>query len=79
MNSNDKLDLTENIKNEIKNNDVVLYMKGTPVFPMCGFSASLVQILSALDVKFNSVNVLDSNEMREEIKKFSNQIFSDIN
>ena len=72
MNSNDKLDLTENIKNEIKNNDVVLYMKGTPVFPMCGFSASLVQILSDLDVKFNSVNVLDSNEMREEIKKFSN-------
>ena len=65
------LDVTENIKNEIKNNDVVLFMKGTPVFPMCGFSAATVQILTNLGVKFNSINVLDSDEMREGIKKFS--------
>ena len=47
-------------------------MKGTPIFPMCGFSAAVVQLLTDLGVKFNSVNVLDSNEMREGIKKFSN-------
>ena len=72
MEENDSLDVTENIKNEIKTNDVVLFMKGTPVFPMCGFSASLVQILNNLGIKFNSVNVLDSDKMREGIKKFTN-------
>ena len=72
MNENNIIDVTENSKNEIKSNDVVLFMKGTPVFPMCGFSAAVVKILSDLGVKFNSVNVLDSNEMREGIKKFSN-------
>ena len=66
------LDVTENIKNEIKNNDVVLFMKGTPAFPMCGFSAATVQVLTNLGIKFNSINVLDSDEMREGIKKFSN-------
>ena len=65
-------DVSENIKNEIKSNDVVLFMKGTPVFPMCGFSAATVQVLSDIGVKFSSVNVLDSDEMREGIKKFSN-------
>ena len=64
-------DVTENINNEIKNNSVVLFIKGTPVFPMCGFSAATVQILTDLGVKFNSVNVLDSNDMREGIKQFS--------
>ena len=72
MEENKIVDITENINNEIKSNDIVLFMKGTPVFPMCGFSAAVVQILSDLGVKFNSVNVLDSNEMREGIKKFSN-------
>ena len=66
------LDINENIKNEIRSNDVVLYMKGTPVFPMCGFSAAVVQILSNLGIKYISVNVLDSDEIREGIKKFSN-------
>jgi len=66
------LDISENIKNEIRSNDVVLYMKGTPVFPMCGFSAAVVQILSNLGIKYSSVNVLDSDEIREGIKKFSN-------
>ena len=72
MNENNNIDVSENIKNEIKSNEVVLFMKGTPVFPMCGFSAATVQILSDIGVKFNSVNVLDSDEMREGIKKFSN-------
>ena len=72
MNENKFFDVTKNIKNEIENNDIVLFMKGTPVFPMCGFSASTVQILTNLGVKFNSINVLDSDEMREGIKKFSN-------
>jgi len=66
------IDVTENIKSEIKSNDVVLFMKGTPVFPMCGFSAAVVEVLTTLGVKFNSVNVLDSDDMREGIKKFSN-------
>ena len=72
MNDNYEIDLSEQINNEIKTNDVVLFMKGTPVFPMCGFSASVVQILTELGIKFNSVNVLDSDDMREGIKKFSN-------
>ena len=72
MEDNNIVDVSENIKNEIKSNDVVLFMKGTPVFPMCGFSAATVQVLSDIGVKFSSVNVLDSNEMREGIKKFSN-------
>lgn len=72
MNDINSVDVTENIKSEIKNNDIVLFMKGTPVFPMCGFSAATVQILTNLNVKFTSVNVLDSDEMREGIKKFSN-------
>ena len=72
MNDNLEIDVTEQIKNEITSNDVVLFMKGTPVFPMCGFSAAIVQILTNLDVKFNSVNVLDSDQMREGIKIFSN-------
>ena len=72
MEENNMVDVSENIKNEIKSNDVVLFMKGTPVFPMCGFSAAVVQVLSDLGVKYNTVNVLDSDEMREGIKKFSN-------
>ena len=65
------IDVTESIKNELNTNDVVLFMKGTPDFPMCGFSAATVQVLKNLGIKFNSVNVLDSNDMREGIKKFS--------
>ena len=70
--NNNLIDVSESIKNEIKNNDVVLFMKGTPAFPMCGFSAATVEILTKLNIKFSSFNVLDSDEMREGIKKFSN-------
>ncbi len=70
MNNGDHV--SQNIQNEIKSNNVVLFMKGTPVFPMCGFSAATVEVLNKLGVKFGSVNVLESDEMREGIKKFSN-------
>jgi len=72
MNDDLKIDVTEQINNQIKSNDVVLFMKGTPTFPMCGFSAAVVQILTELKIKFASVNVLDSDDMREGIKEFSN-------
>jgi monothiol glutaredoxin len=60
------------IDEQIKKDDVVLYMKGTPVFPMCGFSAGVVQVLSQLDVKFQAYNVLDDQDIREGIKSYSN-------
>ena len=72
MEDNSIIDVSESIRNEIRSNDVVLFMKGTPVFPMCGFSAATVQVLSDIGVKFSTINVLDSNEIREGIKKFSN-------
>ena len=72
MEEKNMVDVSENIKNEIKSHDVVLFMKGTPVFPMCGFSAAVVQVLSDLGIKYNTVNVLESDEIREGIKKFSN-------
>ena len=59
------------IQEQIGQDDVVLYMKGTPVFPMCGFSAGAVQVLSHLGVKFQSYNVLEDNALREGIKSFS--------
>ena len=72
MNENINIDVTESIKNEIKSNDVVLFMKGTPDFPMCGFSAAVVQILNNMGAEFNSINVLDNDKMREGIKNYSN-------
>ena len=72
MNENKNIDITENINNEIKSNYVVLFMKGSPTFPMCGFSAAVVQILNNIGVKFNSINVLDNDKMREGIKNYSN-------
>ena len=65
-------DINNIITSEIADNDVVLFMKGTPVFPQCGFSSQVVQILSYLGVSFKGVNVLDSDELREGIKTFSN-------
>ena len=62
----------ERIQSDIAANDVVLYMKGTPVFPQCGFSAAVVQILSNTGVKFKAVDVLKDPEIRQGIKEFSN-------
>lgn len=60
------------IKNEIDSNDVVLFMKGTPVFPQCGFSAAVVQVLSQLNVKFKGINILEDDGLRQGIKEFTN-------
>ena len=60
------------IKDKVDTNDVVLFMKGTPVAPQCGFSAAVVQVLNALGVKFSSVDVLVDAEIREGIKSYSN-------
>ena len=59
------------IRDEIGKNDVLLFMKGTPVFPQCGFSAAVVDVLSQLGVRFNSVNILVDDELRQGIKEFS--------
>jgi monothiol glutaredoxin len=62
----------DRIASDIASNDVVLFMKGTPVFPQCGFSAATVQILSNLGVKFKAIDVLKDPEIRQGIKEFSN-------
>lgn len=62
----------EHIRKTISENDVVLYMKGTPVFPQCGFSAAVVNVLTHMGVKFSGVNVLEDMAVREGIKQFSN-------
>ena len=62
----------EAIKKDIAENDVVLFMKGTPMFPQCGFSAAVVQVLTHLNVKFKGVNVLADDGVRNGIKQFSN-------
>lgn len=62
----------QQIQQDIDENDVVLFMKGTPMFPQCGFSAAVVQVLTQLGVKFKGVNVLETDELRQGIKEFSN-------
>ena len=59
------------IDSQVKSNDVVLFMKGTPTFPQCGFSGQVVQILDYLGVTYSGVNVLESDELRQGIKAFS--------
>ena len=59
------------IANEVKSNDVVLFMKGTPQFPMCGFSGQVVQILDYLGVPYKGLNVLENDDLRQGIKEFS--------
>lgn len=62
----------ERIQQDISENDIVLYMKGTPMFPQCGFSAAVVQVLSDLGVKFKGIDILVDPSLREGIKQFSN-------
>jgi monothiol glutaredoxin len=64
-------DIAQRIQSDIESNDVFLFMKGTPMFPQCGFSARVVQILSHMGVPFQSANVLEDMELREGIKQFS--------
>ncbi|MBW3098830.1 Grx4 family monothiol glutaredoxin [Pseudohoeflea coraliihabitans] len=60
------------IDNEVKTNDVVVFMKGTPQFPQCGFSGQVVQILDYLGVPYKGVNVLADDDLRQGIKDYSN-------
>ena len=59
------------IKNEVDTNDVVLFMKGTPTVPQCGFSGQVVQILDYVGVPYKGINVLEDDELRQGIKEFS--------
>ncbi len=63
--------VTERIKSDLSENDVVLFMKGSPVFPQCGFSAAVVQVLTNLGVKFKGIDILADPELRDSIKTFS--------
>ena len=63
--------ITDRIKQDIADNPVLLFMKGTPVFPQCGFSAAVVQILTHLGVKFKGVDVLSDPSIRQGVKDFS--------
>ena len=65
-------DINAWIDNEVKSNDVVLFMKGTPDMPMCGFSGRATQILNHLGVPFKGVNVLVSDDLRQGIKNYTN-------
>jgi monothiol glutaredoxin len=64
-------DVASRIKDEVTSNDVVLFMKGTPVFPQCGFSAAVVEVLDHMGVRFKGVNVLVDPEIRDGIKAYS--------
>tara|TARA_B100001540_G_scaffold270023_1_gene252995 strand:- start:84 stop:416 length:333 start_codon:yes stop_codon:yes gene_type:complete len=64
--------VNDRIKEFNKNNEVVLYMKGNPTFPQCGFSSTVVQILKHIGVNFQSYDVLQDEELREGIKSYSN-------
>ena len=66
------MDIKDRIKQQIEQNDIVLYMKGSPDFPQCGFSGRSVQLLNACGAKFASVDVLADPEIRNGIKEFSN-------
>ncbi|MBN8919817.1 MAG: Grx4 family monothiol glutaredoxin [Rhizobiales bacterium] len=59
------------IENEVKTGDVVVFMKGTPQFPMCGFSGQVAQILDHLGVSWKGINVLESDDLRQGIKAYS--------
>ena len=71
-NRTESMAIEQFIDNEVKNNDVVLFMKGTPQFPMCGFSGEVVHILDHLGVSYKGVNVLESDDIRNGIKAYSN-------
>lgn len=64
-------DIQDKIKNLLQENDVVLFMKGTPEMAMCGFSASVVNILNILKIKFIGINILEDEELRQAIKEYS--------
>ena len=65
------MDLKEQIKNDIKNNLIMLYMKGTKMMPMCGFSATVINILNAYGIEYETVNVLEDPEIRIRLSEYS--------
>ncbi len=65
------MNINEQIKNLINENDICLFMKGTPDVPQCGFSLAVANVLKHLNVKFESINVLENDEMRQGIKQYS--------
>lgn len=65
-------DIQDTIREQVDNNDIILYMKGTPQFPQCGFSMRAAQALSGCGREFAYVNVLDDQDIREGIKQFGN-------
>ncbi len=66
------MSIRDQIENVLKSNDVVLFMKGTPNFPQCGFSGQVVQILDHLNVPYVGVNVLENEDVREGVKQYAN-------
>lgn len=64
-------EIKQKIENNIKANRIYLYMKGTPDFPQCGFSAQVISVLNEYDVKFETFNIFDDEEIREGIKEYS--------
>lgn len=66
------MDVIARIKDQLENNPVVLYMKGSPDFPQCGFSAQTVQVLNASQAKYTAINIFEDPELREALKSYSN-------
>jgi monothiol glutaredoxin len=66
------VDVNQRIQQQLKSNPAVLYMKGTPDFPQCGFSAAAVRTLEACGAKFETVNIFEDQELREALKRYSN-------
>lgn len=66
------MDVIARIKDQLSSHPVILYMKGTPDFPQCGFSAQTVQVLRACNASFTHINIFDEPEVREELKAYSN-------
>ena len=66
------MDVIERIKSQLSSHPVLLYMKGTPDFPQCGFSATAVRALNAVGAKYDTVNIFEEPELREALKQYSN-------
>ncbi|MBA5724388.1 Grx4 family monothiol glutaredoxin [Candidatus Liberibacter sp.] len=64
-------DIRNFIQDEIRNNDVVLFMKGTPEYPQCGFSREVVKILDSISVLYKAINILLDDDLRQDIKEYS--------
>ena len=65
------MSVIERIKDQLESNSVILYMKGTPDFPQCGFSGQTVQVLEAVQAKYTAVNIFEDPELREALKEYS--------